>query len=371
MPPVRILSFEQVQAILAALEADQILRNQAQAFFAFKNNQTQTPQRVSTTSKNHTTLYMPARIDSMTSVVKIVSVPLQSSPFGLPGFTVVLDNDTAEARGLVNARLLTAIRTAAGSALATKIALEARSRSKQENTDQPLNLVIFGSGAQAKAHVQLIVQSVPKPFRIAKVTVVNRTAPRGEALVRDLGQLFPSLPLELVLTGAEPTSSSLEQAVRQADIICTCTNSNEPLFNSAWVRPGTHLNLVGSYKPEMQEIDQALVQRSHIVVDSIEACAHEAGELLRAQRFKDEHPDQSTYRGILTELGGLVDARGEILHDQVPSAWKKIGSSDEKDDTSSFVTLFKSVGIAAQDVAITCLVLEKAEANNVGSIVDL
>ncbi|KAF9163394.1 hypothetical protein DFQ26_002554 [Actinomortierella ambigua] len=347
-----------------------------------RNQQTQTPQRISTTSKDHTTLYMPARIDSMTSVVKIVSIPLQSSPFGLPGFSVVLDNDTAEARGLVNARLLTAVRTAAGSALATKMVLEARSKT---TTEEPLNLVVFGSGAQAKAHVQLIIQSVPSPFRIAKVTIVNRTAPRGEALLKDLGHLFPSVPLELVLTATEPESSSsssspsLEQAVRQADIICTCTNSREPLFDSTWVRPGTHLNLVGSFKPEMQEIDQALVQRSHIIVDSTEACAHEAGELMRAQKWKNEHPEQTTYRGVLAELGELVDAQGNILYDHVPSAWKRAAGNSsnsskdkrEGDDDSSFVTLFKSVGIAAQDVAITCLVLEEAEANNIGTMVEL
>ncbi|KAF9581915.1 hypothetical protein BGW38_000898 [Lunasporangiospora selenospora] len=401
MPPVRVLSLDQVATVLNRVDAEDVLVSQAAAFHAYRSVNTQAT-------------FMPSRIDTLTSAIKIVSIPVTDSKNGLPGVTVVMDNDSGEPKGLVNARLLTAIRTAAGSALATRIIFltrhlaQSHGKAHAENDSnthlkqdvegavggKPLTLVIFGSGAQAKAHIQLLVHVLPD--QIQKVIVCNRTLPRAKALLHELrsDSRYARIDLEVFSTSdgdsfkllANSTETQKQQQteevvhstnpqlqlkdiVASADIICTCTNSREALFKGEWVKPGTHLNMVGSFKPDMHEVDQTLIRRAMILVDATKECQEEAGELMLA--MKETGSD-----GILDELGRLFDPKGNLLPEAIPTSFMDLPLSASSDSTSTEtqnqkdVTIFKSVGIAAQDVAITALVLDMAEAMNIGSLVE-
>ncbi|KAG0233260.1 hypothetical protein BGX31_004878 [Mortierella sp. GBA43] len=375
MPPVRVVSLAQVASILSSIDREDILISQAKAFRSYSAKETQTPLRSSLHTEHHTSLIMPARINtasSAVSAVKVVSIPLQDSKDGLPGVTVVMDNETGEPRGLVNARLLTAIRTAAASALATRAIL-----GSSNPGNKPLTLVVFGSGAQARAHIQMLIHVLPQ---INRVVICNRTLPRAQELIHELQPQYSgngsnkgtveivafatttgeSTDSSMASTTAESAQDQLKQIVQNADVICTCTNTRQPLFPGEWVKPGAHLNMVGSFKPEMHEVDQTLMKRAYILADAHEECEEEAGEIILAKKLTGQS-------GILTELGKIYDENGQLDLTSLPSEFKSIttGSDRNKD-----VSIFKSVGIAAQDVAITALVLDKAEAMNIGTVAD-
>ncbi|KAF9292743.1 hypothetical protein BGZ74_000184 [Mortierella antarctica] len=399
MPPVRILSFEQVAAVLDRIDKETILTSQAQAFHAYSLQETQTPQRIGLETDLHKTLIMPSRINTLTSTVKIVSVPKTNSKDGLPGMTIVLDNITGEPKGLVNARLLTALRTAAGSALATRAVFT----SKRGQDSQKLTLVVFGSGAQAKAHIQLLAHVLPQ--RIQEVVICNRSLPRARDLVEELGPQMPSISIKAYSTGTgefypEPESQGvdlsnedrLRKIVQRADVICTCTNSHQALFPGEWVQPGAHLNMVGSYTPEMHEVDQTLIRRAFTIVDARRECEEEAGEFILARKEAGDD-------GVLVEIGQIFNKAGEFDKARFPAQIAQLpitqasvlspstSGAPEPLDTNSGspsstepgqaktltpqrdVSIFKSVGIAAQDVAITALVLDVAEQMDVGAVV--
>ncbi|KAG0203622.1 hypothetical protein BGX28_004145 [Mortierella sp. GBA30] len=401
MPPVRVLSLAQVAAVLQSLDTEAILTSQASAFHAYSANETQTPQRSTLQTPAHATLVMPSRIDTLTSVIKVVSVPKTDSKDGLPGVTLVMDNNTGEPRGLVNARLLTALRTAAGSALATRAVYTTKAKSTSEIGRS--TMVVFGSGAQARAHVQLLVHAVPQ---ITRVIICNRTLPRAQELIGELqGQYSNKIDLCAFSTGAgefttlssssqdlfandDSPKEKLRHIVQSADIICTCTNTRVPLFQGEWVKPGAHINMVGSFTPKMHEVDQTLIQRAFALVDSKKECEEEAGELILARK-------ESGYDGIVAELGHIFDQHGAFQSERFPpqlvalstisSSSATEGSTEEPLMTNKAaksssaatmvshrdVSIFKSVGIAAQDVAITALVLDQAESMNLGAVVDI
>ncbi|KAG0305051.1 hypothetical protein BGZ98_004643 [Dissophora globulifera] len=390
MPAIRVLSFDHVAAILDGININDVLTSQAKAFHAYSANKTQTPQRETLITPYHRTLIMPARIDTLTSVIKVVSIPHKDSKDGLPGVTIVLDNETGEPRGLVNARLLTPIRTAAASALATRAIFTAKE--SQRALPERLTLVVFGSGAQAKAHIQLLIHILPQ---MRNVIICNRTLPRAQALVDDLqgrytntnksdneklnivafsmttgestGPIYAGSTSSMMSSTSspqkptqDPIQAQLRDIVQSADVICTCTNSRQALFPGEWVKPGTHLNMVGSYTPEMHEVDQSLVQRAFTLADAHRECEEEAGEFILAK-------SQTGDNGILTELGLIHDQDGRLDLASLPKEFSVAALSSSTVKGNKDVTIFKSVGIAAQDVAITAQVLERAEALNLGS----
>lgn len=206
------------------------------------------------------------------------------------------------------------------------------------------NLLVFGAGAQSIAHVDLIVAVRPT---IRHVHVWNRSKERLHSVLTLLCEKHENI----VFTGLVGQDSALEEAVRNAHIICTCTNSYEPVFNGSWVQPGTHINSVGSYRLDMEEIDQATVALPRkIVVDSREACKLEAGEHVRAVKNGSRYPETDWI-----EIGVLV---------KQPNCLTDIRQSDDD------VTMFKSVGVSAQDVAIAEMIVRRAEKENIGQIVE-
>jgi alanine dehydrogenase len=244
-------------------------------------------------------LVMPGRLDGLMAV-KVVSI-VPGNPVGM---VVVFDEDGSPL-GIVDGPTITAIRTGAVSGLATR--LMAR--------DDVATLAMLGSGAMAYDQVEGVRGVRP----IERVLVWSRALDHAEALAERVGG-------EAV---ADP-----DEAVSQADVVSCATAATEPLFRETSVRPGTHVNAIGAFKPEMIEVPTDLVRRAYVVVEDIDAAAAEAGDLIQA----DSEPD-ATLRGL------LAGTAAEIGED---------------------VTLFKSVGVAAMDVAAAGCALANAEREGLG-----
>ncbi|KAI6112594.1 hypothetical protein F5141DRAFT_1003266 [Pisolithus sp. B1] len=291
------------------------------------------PHRTTIAMAHHTTLFMPSRVRDVGTAIKVVSVPTSTDDKRcLPASTVLMDEETGCVKAIVNASALTALRTAAGSVLATRSLL----------SKLPTSLVAFGAGKQIEAHVDLHIRAFPS---IKRFVIVNRSKNmRLENLLSELRRSHPHVAIEGL---ASDDTTDVRSAVSQASVICTATSSTRPLFPSEWVTPGTHLNLVGSFKPGMVEVDCDLIKRAGtIVVDSAEACAVEAGELIASGLRAED----------MIEIGRLVeDRQGELGAIQM---------------TKGDVTVFKSVGIGLQDVAIARYVVSKAESLAVGTVVE-
>jgi ornithine cyclodeaminase len=243
--------------------------------------------------------------------VKLVTLNPSNPERGLPfvqAAYVLFDPGTLSPEAVLDGTALTTLRTAAVSGLATRhLARPDASR-----------LVIFGAGATATAHLDAMVAVRP----IRSLRVVSRSPGPAEALAtraRDAG-------LDAAVAAPE--------AVAEADVVCTCTTSERPVFDGTLLAPGTHINAIGAYRPDMRELDDVAVGRARIVVETREAAMAEAGDLLiplRAGRIGPGH--------IAADLGEVV--RGAEV---------RRGPED--------VTLFKSVGIAPEDLMVARAVLE-------------
>ncbi|KAJ7446909.1 hypothetical protein B0H11DRAFT_372872 [Mycena galericulata] len=319
-----------------------------------------TPPRIVIPTQNHTALFMPARIAEPASLrgtsIKVVCVPTSPTDLrGLPASTLVLDEDTGAVKAILNAANLTALRNAAGSLLSLNLV----------GPRILTNLVVFGAGSQIEAHLNLHLGAFPS---ISTLTIVNRTINERTAKLEErIRARFPSVHSTCLANDptTPTTDPALLSAVLSANLIICATSSTVPLFPASWVRDGTHIVLVGSYKPTMHEVDGDLIRRaipsdasarSDLIVDSRAACLEEAGELIAAGIEGSQ----------VVEIGDLVsfDAEGGLIHNLAPQAPAASGS------TTGRVTIFKSVGVGLQDVAIACAVVEKAEEMGIGCYVD-
>ncbi|KAL0067010.1 hypothetical protein AAF712_005999 [Marasmius tenuissimus] len=346
------------------------------------------PHRITIPTAYHKALFMPARINTIGSTMKVVSVPSCSDDAGgLPASTIVLDNPSGAVKAIVNARNLTALRNAGGKPSLTRSVPPIGSllSTTLVGPKEPDHIVAFGAGQQISAHLDVHFREFPT---IKTCTIVNRSLnSRVERLIAKLKDAHPSVKTTALALNAEDGNANMEvkEELARASIIITATSSKAPLFPSSWVPTGAHIILIGSYTKEMKEVDTDLVMRAvrsqvsdgvspRLLVDSVEACFQEAGELLEAGLNEEQ----------TQEIGSLVlDARAQ--NDQAtPSEMRKILCSGLKETTekeaATFdgpVTMFKSVGLGLQDVAIACAVVEQAEkmiaessAADLGVIVD-
>ena len=224
----------------------------------------------------------------------------------------LLEPESLKVCAMLSANYLTEVRTAAVSAIATRALARTDSRT----------LGVFGTGRQALAHLLLL--SRDKKFE--RLLVCGSQRSRSES--------FAELLADHHGVQVEPVSAAV--CAEESDVICTCTTSSVPLFDGKVIRQGTHLNLVGAFQPENREVDDALVARSRIVVDSYEGALSEAGDLLIPLG-----------RGIITHDSIVAD-----LHEIVSR--KVIGRKDPRD-----ITLFKSVGFALEDLVVASLLYER------------
>jgi ornithine cyclodeaminase len=232
---------------------------------------------------------------------KLLSVYPENSARGRQshqGLVVLFEPASGEPVCVVHAGEITAIRTAAASAVAT----DALARSDSHR------LTIIGYGEQAATHARAIT----KVRDITSIAVWGRSEERARAFCARTSE-------ELGIPAR--SAADIEEALRDADIVCTVTPSREPLVKGAWVCPGTHLNLVGSSTAEFTEVDDDLVARSRFFADSREGVLRQGGEFLRAKasgRIGDDH--------VAGEIGQVLagDLAGRRTDDEV-TAYKSLG----------------------------------------------
>ncbi len=237
----------------------------------------------------------------------------------------LIDPDTGEALALIEGGSVTASRTAAASAVA------ARHLSRRESR----HLALIGTGRQGRTHLEALLQVRP----IDIVTIYD--------IFPESARKFRSESLEKY--GIDITiASSVEEAVREADIIQLCTTTVEPIVFGEWVRPGTHINSIASYAPTVREVDTALVVKAKVVTDTREEALHGAGEIvipLREGRITEDH--------LYGEIGEIAGG-------------SKTGRQGEKE-----ITIYKSMGIAAEDVAAADYIYRQAVKQGIGLTVHL
>lgn len=272
----------------------------------------ESPQRGRIETPSGELLLMPSYGVSYAGV-KLVTVAPDNPSRGLP--VVQAAYVLFEAPGLtpiatLDGTSLTTLRTSAVSALATRYLARRDART----------LVVFGAGVQGNAHLD----AMAAVRRIETVRVVSRSARPAEALAARA----ETMGIRAALGAAE--------VVAEADIVCTCTTSPGPVFDGALLRAGTHVNAVGAYRPDQRELDDETVRRARLVVETREAALAEAGDLLI--------PIEN---GVIGRDDVLADLAEVIRGEQV--------RRNEED-----ITVFKSVGVAFEDLVIAGAVYERA-----------
>jgi ornithine cyclodeaminase/alanine dehydrogenase-like protein (mu-crystallin family) len=259
--------------------------------------------------------------------VKLVSLiprnkpPLYSSHLGL---VLLFEAEHGCPVALLDAAEITAIRTAAASGLATRLLAKPEAG----------HLALLGAGEQARSHLAAML--------------AVRTLRRVRIWSRDGGRAAEFARLE----GAKhqitiETAPSVREAVADADIICTVTKAREPILLGEWLAPGAHLNVVGSSIATAAEIDTPAVVKSRFFVDCRDSTRNEGGEYLRALKAGAISPEH-----ILGEIGEVANG-------------SQVGRRSPSD-----ITLYKSLGIAPQDLASAHFVLQKARAAGAGQVID-
>ena len=279
-----------------------------------------------------TTLVMPAYVPSASALgLKVVSVFRGNPARGLPTITsmvCLVDDETGQPLAILEGAYLTALRTGAVSGLASRLLAR----------EDAGVLTVIGAGAQALTQAAAVC--VVRP--IERIIVAARSEGSLERFRERCAREWPNLVDRLETTRDVPA------AVRTADIICTATTSHEPVFDDRDIRPGTHINGVGSFTPSMQEVPAATVARSLVVVDQVEPALEEAGDLiipLNDGVISREH--------VTREIGALASGAVEGR------------TSDDQ------VTFFKSVGNAVQDMAVAKFACDAAARQGRGQVVDL
>jgi ornithine cyclodeaminase len=327
-----ILSREEVQQ---ALPMEAMITATKNAYAAISAGKAVVPQRIHLPISPHEgmSLFMPAYLQhegEEALAVKTVSVFPKNTGRNLPiihGVVLVLEADTGRPAALLEGGSLTAIRTGAASGAGTDILARTDARV----------VALFGAGVQGRTQLE----AVCTVRQIEKVLVYD---PQPDTLHKFIDEMAGFGPVPADIKPAE----SPREAVSNADVICCATTSNQPVFDDQDLNAGVHINGVGSYTPQMQEIPSQTVQRAALFVDFRNAALKEAGDIIQAIQagFIDE-------RHIQAELG-------EVISGERPGR----ANADQ-------ITFFKSVGVAVQDAVAARLALENARHMGLGKELDL
>lgn len=290
MTELTYLNAEELRAALPMLYAVTAMRD------AFVDDR-EAPPRVAL----GVSLFMPGRVGQHTAVKVVSSVP------GNPAGLVAVFGPDGSPLGIVDGPTLTAIRTGAAAGLATELLARRDART----------MAMLGAGAMAPDQVAAVQAVRP----IEHVLVWSRTRQRADALAEKIRSSSGTAPAVNVV-------DSPDEAISMANIISCATPATTPLFDATAVRPGTHINAIGAFRPEMAELPAALLHDSWVVVDDLQAAALEAGDLLQA----DREPDG--------EMSDLLAGRVAPL--------------------PGMTTVYKSCGAAGMDVASALAALQNA-----------
>ena len=297
------------------------------AFAALASGEVLAPPRVHLAEGDRTTLLMGAG-DRRGRIAKVVNIFPANAAQGLTtttGAVTVLDGETGHLAGLCDGGALTAIRTGAVAGLATQLLARADARVG----------AVLGAGGQARTQLEAMVCVRP----LTEVRVFARDRARLERFVESC---------DAHVDARVVAAASAAAAVAGADVVSAATSSRAPVFDGAMLAEGAHVNGVGSFRVDMQELDQATLARAaRIVVDLRESALHEAGELVAACEAGVTAP------AAWVELGALL-------------ADPSLGRRSDRD-----VTVFKSVGHAVQDLFAARAALAAAEELGLGQVIEL
>lgn len=273
-------------------------------------------------------LFMPAYAEKETAyAVKVASIHKNNAERGVEAVQAVVllfDAETGTVDAILEGKSITALRTGAGSGLATDLLARPDARIA----------AVFGSGTQARSHVEAVCAVRP----IELVYCIGRSRERAEKFAEEMSGML----------GIDVQVASRAEVCAEADVICTTTTATEPILHRSDVSVGTHINAVGTHRPGDAEIAADLVADARVVVDEMAACMEEAGDLLRPLNegiIDKEH--------IFAEIGEIAAGLkpGRVSQDEI--------------------TLFKSVGIAIQDLAAATRAVSNARRLGIGRPVNL
>lgn len=312
--------------VKAMLPMPDLIEAMEQALASFSRGEVQQPLRTVLEVGAQRAFFgvMPAYVPSPPALgTKLVTVYGSNPAQGLPthlATILLLDPATGELLALLDGRYITEARTAAVSAVSVKHLARKDART----------LAVIGTGVQARSHVE----ALPHVRRFEEIRVWSPTKTHRDAFVRDAEAHTRAL------IGA---MDSVEQAVSGADVIVLATSSREPVLREAWVADGTHICAVGACRPDQREMEGELVGRARTFVDSRVGAMSEAGDILLAIREGACGADP-----IAGELGAVVDGQLD-------------GRTSEGE-----VTLFKSLGMAVEDIAAAHLAYQRATERGLG-----
>ena len=326
MATIRILAADDVRAALSMDDAIAAVRS---AFGQLSSGQAAVPVRTQWPGDGGTSLVMPAYLPADRGLgAKIVSVFPNNPARGLPTVTALvalLQADTGQPVALLDGTYLTAVRTGAASGVATDLLTPPGADT----------LALFGAGAQART--QLLAICTVRSIRT--VWICDPTPQRAANLAEEMRGRGP-VPVDLRV------AASPAEALREARIVAAATTSLTPVFADADLLPGVHVNAVGAFTPQMQEVPSETAARARVFVDQREAAMAEAGDL------------------IIPAQSGLLDPQNLVEIGEVINGRAAGRQSPEQ------VTFFKSVGIAVQDIAAATRALTVAQERGLGTVVN-
>ncbi|HUT13929.1 MAG TPA: hypothetical protein VMY42_25795 [Thermoguttaceae bacterium] len=317
-----------------ALPMDRAIDAMKQAFAALSDGRAEVPPRIHLPVRPHdgVSLVMPALVhdaDGDAMVVKVVSLFDGNPRRGLARIqaaVLVLEAETGRPIALLEGATLTAIRTGAASGLATDLLARSDCRTA----------AIFGAGVQARTQLEAVCT-------VRSIETVWVYDPIPGAAERFIAKVASRGPIPADVRAA----STPREAVAEADIICTATTSHEPVFAHADLKPGVHVNAIGSYQPHVREIPSQTVVESLVVTDHRDIALEETGDLIQPIR-----------RGLI-DADHIHADLGELVLGRKPGR-----SSDEQ------TTLFKAVGLAVQDAVAARVALAQAKQLGLGQPVE-
>ncbi len=328
MTSVLLVSEREVRSLISMAEGislmDGVLRSMA------RGDATMPQRQIMAVPNRNAHLYlMPAELGSISRMgAKVISVTPANRAMALkshPGGVLLFETTYGQLVAILDATAITAMRTAAVSAVAT------RALAREDAT----TLAILGSGVQAEEHLDAMLLC----RQISRVKVWTRTAKNADAFASKQSRRH-ELNIEVMPTAHE--------AAQNADIICTTTAAKDPVLFGEWLAPGTHINAVGASLPTNRELSSSAIARGSVFVDQRQAALAEAGDFLLARQ-----------EGVVEDRD-IEGEIGEVLLSRV---------SGRRDNAQ--ITIFKSVGLGVEDVALANCLFERARKVGVGTKIAL
>ena len=328
MNTIRVLSAEQIRE---AVSMKDIIEAVESAFIELSTGHPEMPIRshIRIAEPQGTALFMPSYMKPTGMIgIKTVTLFEDNRSAGIPyiqGMVSLFDGKNGSPRAVLDGTTITALRTGAASGLASRLLARRKSAT----------CAIFGAGVQGRTQLE----AVCSVREISRAFIFDPSPASSRQFAEEMGRKL-KITVDVAATPAA--------TIREADIICCATNAETPIFSDRDLKPGVHINAVGSYKPHVQEIPGETIVRSSLYVDHRISALEETGDLIIP-----------IDKGLITE-GHIIGEIGEVAAGTRPAR----RSENE-------ITLFKSVGVAVQDLAAAAVVLERAEELGIGTVVNL